>query len=249
MKKILFLLTSFFFFSMSVSAISGISVSKNSLVPIFDNNIKVYNVYVSSDVEIVTINVNKSEEEVVTGIGSVSLKPGLNVFEILSYIDNNLIDKYTINITRGDVKNDVGSSYLTSLSISGAIIEFNKNVYEYVVNTIDIDNLNIDYITENPSAYVKVSKEIINDKEDNIFINVTSQDNKNTTTYKVKIIKDIKVNKTNEKKSIFDNKEFSSFELKLIIIGLITLGIIVIGIFFYLIFIRKYKSFTPFKKE
>lgn len=250
MKKILFLLINFFFFSTSFYALTDISVSNNLLVPIFDNNTKVYNVFVNSDVEIVSIIVKSEKNEVVTGSGSVSLKEGINVFELFSYIDNVLIDKYTINITRGNTIYDKSSSYLSSLSIEGVNLEFNKNVFEYNIEVNEIDKLNISYVTENPSAYVKVSGDVfLNKNENNINIKVISSNNENSTTYKIKAIKNIKDNIIKKKKSIFDNKDFSSFELKLIIIGLISLGIIVILVLFYFVFIKKYKTYNIFKKN
>ena len=54
MKKILNLLTLliiFFSFYLNLNAISNISINNNNLVPEFNNNTKVYNVFVKEDVE------------------------------------------------------------------------------------------------------------------------------------------------------------------------------------------------------
>ncbi len=243
MKKILNLLTLliiFFSFYLNLNAISNISINNNNLVPEFNKNTKVYNVFVKEDVEIITINVEKLDNEIVTGVGSQSLKKGLNVLEIISYIDEVEVERYVLNITRGDVVYDKNNSSLKKLSIEGFDISFNEFVYDYEIKVNNLDKLNVTYETSSPYSIVKVSGDIIlNEGENNINIKVTSGNGKNSTSYKIKVYKEISKNVSNSKKSFFDNKEFSSFELKLIAIGLGVFGLIIILILFYLIFRKK----------
>ena len=51
-----------------------------------------------------------------------------------------------------------------------------------------------------------------------------------------------KKTKKEKRKSIFDGKEFSPYELKIIIALIIMLGLTLIGILFYFIFIKKEKK-------
>ncbi len=243
MKKILNLLTLliiFFSFYLNLNAISNISINNNNLVPEFNNNTKVYNVFVKEDVEIITINVEKLDNEIVTGIGSQSLKKGLNVLEIISYIDEVEIERYKLNITRGNVVYDKNNSTLKLLNIEGFNINFNEFVYDYEIKVNELDKLNIIYETSSPYSTVKVSGDIIlNEGENNINIKVTSGNGKNSTIYKIKVYKEISKSINNSRKSFFYNKEFSSFELKLIAIGLGIFGLVVILVLFYLIFRKK----------
>ena len=82
MKKSLSLLLTFFLFTIKLNAIENISINRETLVPDFSKETRVYNVYVLSSTEIITINATGEENELITGTGSKSLKKGLNVFEI-----------------------------------------------------------------------------------------------------------------------------------------------------------------------
>ena len=90
MKKIITFLFSFFFLIKITYALENISINNLDLIPNFDKNIKVYNIYTSKNTEIITINTVVEANETVTGGGSKSLKKGLNVFTINSYFDNKL---------------------------------------------------------------------------------------------------------------------------------------------------------------
>ena len=245
MRKINLLLTLLFVFFSFIEvekAITNITINNHTLAPTFEKSIKNYNIFVDSKTEIITINVTREETEVITGSGSVSLKKGLNVIEIISYINDQLMEKYTLNITRGEIKNDEKDAHLRSLNINGFDIDFDETKYEYVLDIEEsINYLNVSYEPKNPNAKVKLSGDIYLNEEENIIeIKVTSEDNKNTNTYKILA----KKNKNNikgveSKKGIFDKKEFTNFELKLIIIGLSSVGIIIMLIIFLLLFIKK----------
>ena len=85
MKKlylILTLLITFFSFTINSKAITNITINNNTLVPEFNKEMNVYNVFVNPNIEIITINITKEENEIVTGGGSISLKKGLNIIKI-----------------------------------------------------------------------------------------------------------------------------------------------------------------------
>lgn len=253
MKKIyifLTLLLSFFSFTIKPSGITNISINNNSIVPEFNAKTKVYNVFVNSKTEIITINVEKGENELVTGGGSISLKKGLNIIEIISYIDERIIDKYTLNITRGEYTPDKNDATLRTLTVANFNIDFNSNTYSYEIDAGTSKRLDIKYEANNPNSKIKLKGDIDLPNEENIIeITVTSEDKKSSNTYTLKVKKTPEANKGVEnKKSIFDKKEFTPFELKLIIISLIAACLIILGVLFYIIFIKtKYNYHIKYK--
>jgi len=249
MKKIgtlLVLIITFFSFVKEEKALTNIKINNYPLYPTFEQTIKEYNVYVSSKTEIITINITKEENEEVTGGGSISLKKGLNVIEIISYKEN-LKEIYTLNVVRGEYKNDKSEAILTDLQINGHEIDFKSDTFTYKIKAEDLEKeLEISYKTLNPLTKVKLTKNVLLNKEENIIkLKVTSEDKKNTNTYTIKVKKKLTKKEKEKKEGFFDNKKFSSFELKLIRIGLITTGVIILGILFYFVFIKKRTNKVP----
>ena len=242
MKKT-FLLLTFFLFITNVKAINNITISNNQIIPEFNKSVKTYNVFVSDETEIITINAEIEENEEVTNLGSKSLKRGLNTFVITSYINNEVNTSYTLNITRGSSMYDKETSVLEILEIDGLELNFKSDVFNYTVKSNDINNIKVNYLTPNPKMNVKVSYNLNTSKENNLItIKVISENKKNTNTYKINIKKDVKDNKRVTKTSIFDNKKYDKFELKLIKIGIIIFILSIILVFFYIIFLRKKNS-------
>ena len=242
MKKT-FLLLTFFLFITNVKAINNITISNNQIIPEFNKSVKTYNVFVSDETEIITINAEIEENEEVTNLGSKSLKRGLNTFVITSYINNEVNTSYTLNITRGSSMYDKETSVLEILEIDGLELNFKSDVFNYTVKSNDINNIKVNYLTPNPKMNVKVSYNLNTSKENNLItIKVISENKKNTNTYKINIKKDVKDNKRVTKISIFDNKKYDKFELKLIKIGIIIFILSIILVFFYIIFLRKKNS-------
>lgn len=236
MKKSLSLLLTFFLFTIKLNAIENISINRETLVPDFSKETRVYNVYVLSSTEIITINATGEENELITGTGSKSLKKGLNVFEINSYINDILTESYTLNITRGEDVFDNETSRLEDLSITGYNIDFKSDNFNYEISLNEDENLEVIYKVSNPKMNVKVSE-----TNDLITIKVISENKKNESVYVVKINKEVKVNAVALKSSFFDKKKFDNFELKIIRISIISVVFIIMSILFYLIFV-KYKK-------
>ena len=239
MKKT-FLLLTFFLFITNVKAINNITINNNQIIPEFNKNIETYNVFVNDEIEIITINAEIEENEEVTNLGSKSLKRGLNTFVITSYINNEINTSYTLNVTRGSVVYDKETSVLENLEIDGLKLDFKSDVFNYIVRSNDINNIKVNYLTK---MNVKVSYNLNTSKENNLItIKVISENKKNTNTYKINIKKDVKNNKIVTKTSIFDNKKYDKFELKLIKIGISIFILSIILVFFYIIFLRKKNS-------
>lgn len=236
MKKSLSLLLAFFLFTIKLNAIENISINRETLVPTFSKETRVYNVYVLSSTEIITINATGEENELITGTGSKSLKKGLNVFEINSYINDILTESYTLNITRGEDVFDNETSILEDLSITGYNIDFKSDNFNYEISLNEDEDLEVIYKVSNPKMNVKVSE-----TSDLITIKVISENKKNESVYKVKINKEVKANAVAFKSSFFDKKKFDKFELKIIRISIISVVFIIMSVLFYLIFV-KYKK-------
>ncbi len=248
MKKTLTLITLllvFFISTNNLNALTKISINGLSLVPEFSKKTKVYNVFTSSKTEIITITVGKEDDEIITGAGSISLKKGLNVIEILSYKNNELSDKYTLNITRGIDEPNKNEALLKTLTVSGYDIDFKSDIFDYTIKAKEEDKeIDINYIGTNPKASISLKgNTYLTQKENIIKIKVISENKKNTNTYTLKVLKEIKENKKDKKESIFDQKKFSSFDLKLIRLGLITLFAVIMLTLFFLLFIKKQKTF------
>ena len=184
-------------------------------MPDFSKETRVYNVYVLSSTEIITINATGEENELITGTGSKSLKKGLNVFEINSYINDILTESYTLNITRGEDVFDNETSRLEDLSITGYNIDFKSDNFNYEISLNKDEDLEVIYKVNNPKMNVKVSE-----TNDLITIKVISENKKNESVYKIKINKEVKVNAVALKSSFFDKKKFDNFELKIIRISI-----------------------------
>lgn len=241
MKKIITFLFSFFFLIKITYALENISINNLDLIPNFDKNIKVYNIYTSKNTEIITINTVIEANETVTGGGSKSLKKGLNVFTINSYFDNKLNKVYTLYITRGEETYEKSDAHLDSLEIENVSFEFESDKFEYVIETEKDVALNkINYLSRNPNSVVNIkTNKDLDENKNEIIVKVTSEDKKNKNTYKILINTRSDSEKISSKKSIFDNKNFDEVDLKIIRIAIISVIVIGLGIIFYFIFIKK----------
>lgn len=243
MKKltlISLLIITFFSFTVSLKGITNISINNNKIIPEFSKNTKEYNVFVSSKTEIIKIIVESEEGEIITGEGSKSLKMGLNVLEIISYKNEEEKEKYTLNIVRGEVENNENDALLNKLYINNHEIDFKSDNFTYKINANnDEKSLEITYETLNPLTTVKLVGDVNLNKETNIIkLEVTSENKKNTNVYTIKVKKEIEDKIIEKKESLFDTKNFSSFQLKLIRIGIIAGIIIFLTLIFYFLFIK-----------
>lgn len=123
MKKSLSLLLTFFLFTIKLNAIENISINRETLVPDFSKETRVYNVYVLSSTEIITINATGEENELITGTGSKSLKKGE---------DENLEVIYKVSNPKMNVKVSETSDLITIKVISEN--KKNESVYKVKIN-------------------------------------------------------------------------------------------------------------------
>lgn len=243
MKKltlIIVLIISFFSFDTPLKGITNISINSNKIIPDFSKNTKEYNVFVNNKTEIIKIIVESEEGEIITGDGSKSLKKGLNILEIISYENEQEKEKYTLNIVRGEINYNENEALLDKLHIANHEIDFQSDKFTYKINANNNEkSLDLSYETLNPLTTVKVVGDLNLNNETNIIkLEVTSENKKNTNTYTIKVKKEIPEKIIEKKHSIFDTKDFSSFELKLIRIGIIAGCLIFLTIIFYFLFIK-----------
>lgn len=245
MKKVLTLLLTFFSFIWSFNALNNITINNNKLIPSFEKEITSYNVFVNDKIEIITVNADIEEGETVTGCGSKSLKKGLNEIEIHVYKENILEKKYILNVVRGEIEYDKNDATLKNLIIENHEINFRSDTYEYIIDANEEEkDIIISYEASNPKSQIKLTGNTNLTKEENIIkIEIKSENKKSTNEYIIKVNKNQKKNDKKNNVSIFDKKEFSKFELKMIIIALILIGILILGILFYFIFIKKRKKY------
>ncbi len=243
-KYIITLLIVFFSLTLKLHAITDISIKGVTLSPEFNVSTKVYNAFVSEDTQIIGINVTKLPEEIVTGSGSISLKKGLNVVEVISYINDTVTDSYTLNIVRGSFTYNKKDATLKTIKIDGIDLNFDSNIFDYTLEVPEeLKELKIDYKTTSPYAVSKLKGDLFLDhKENKVTITVTSEDKKETNTYTLTFKKLIaeKVSKT--KSSLFDNKNLDSFDLKLVRYALGFFYIVFLLTLFYFVFIKKKKA-------
>ncbi len=111
----------------------------------FDKDTTNYNVEVSNEIEKITITAEaESTKATVTGAGEQTLKVGSNVIEIKVTAENETIKTYKLIVTRKEEEKDVGA-LINSLSIKGINLDFDPNIYYYIVKITDQEKLEFNY--------------------------------------------------------------------------------------------------------
>lgn len=176
-----------------------------------------YNVDIGNEISSVKINakVNDNKSSFVSGYGerSVSLKEGLNKFEVKITAENGVVSTYTLNITRNiatnndnkleqsnDKNNDNkleesnNDNYLDDLDIADNDIGFSKEKFEYSVTVgNDVNSLNINSVASSDSSKVEViGNENLSVGENVVTIKVTAL-NGEVREYKIVVIKEDRV--------------------------------------------------------
>lgn len=125
--------------------------------------------------------------------------------------------------------NDV---YLTTLSIDGYEINYDKDKYDYYIEIGEEKNLLINYELSDDNCYVVVSGNGNFNKNENIIkINVN-----NKYEYKIHVLKTMSVSKVEE----VSNKEYPSIKKEIAKYIVITISCISVFLFSYLMFNKKY---------
>lgn len=231
MKKILIIILLLFSFS-CVDALKNIKINDESLSPIFDNDIHVYNYFTDSDT--VKILVESSKDEDTTGYGIFSIENGKNEFNI----NSSKYGDYKINVYKNYSSNKNDSAQILDLSVEGYELKFNSNIHAYFININKEDHLNINYELENYDAKVTISgNENFNNTDNLIKVNIKS--NSQEEEYTIHALKTITVS------SNLDEEIHDMSPIKKEIIAVITIIISLVLIYFgyYIIFIKNIISY------
>lgn len=154
-------------------------------------------------------------------IGNENLKVGENTIIVRVTAKDKSVREYKIIVTKKD-KDQVlsNNSYLKSITIEGYNIDFKKNVYNYTLKIKNEETLNINAITEDETAKVRIVGNNNLNNNNVIKIIVTAED-KSVSTYSITISKKKNIN--------------------YLLITVIIETVIIIGIILYLA-LRKKKS-------
>lgn len=133
----------------------------------------------------------KSKVEI---IGNENLKVGENTIIIKVTAKDNSVREYKIIVTKKD-KDQVlsNNSYLKSITIDGYNIDFKKNVYNYTLKIKNEETLNINAITEDETAKVRIVGNNNLNNNNVIKIIVTAED-KSVSTYSITVSKEKSIN-------------------------------------------------------
>ena len=191
-----------------------------------------YTLYVDGNVNYVTLSGELNDEYATTdGFKTYALNGGNTQISINVTAEDGTVRTYRVNVVKVYKSSN---NNLSSLTIEGYEIDFDKNVLEYKITVgSDVTSLNISALVEDYSAWAKIEgNENFQEGENVVTITVYAQDG-STKTYR------LLVNKEAEKTIVVDdeenNDESNINTEKVVIIILIIL--VVIGLL-YLIFKR-----------
>lgn len=238
----------FFLFIPKINAITNIKVDEYSLVPLFDEYITKYNIFVSSTDESVNVSAVLSEtDDYVTGTGNINVIDGKNVVTLKVVTKNMDIMTYELSIFKNyEEIPDYQDATLSDLMIVGHDIEFNPNIYEYEINVDLEERLEIEYEQTSEYSTVKISGNSNFKVGENVIkIAVTSKDKETSNIYTIRVNKLMSVfeesiqNEVITNENILGRETLTKKETNIITLVIITICSIVMLFLFYLIFIRK----------
>lgn len=160
----------------------------------------------------------KSKVEI---IGNENLKVGENTIIIKVTAKDNSVREYKIIVTKKD-KDQIlsNNSYLKSITVDGYNIDFKKNVYNYTLKIKNEEILNINAITEDETAKVRIVGNN-NLNNNNVIKIIVTAENKSISTYSITVSKEESIN--------------------YLLITVIVETVVIIGIILFLV-LRKKKS-------
>ena len=214
-KKLYIIILCIFSFCFDrVFALSDIKINNENVIPYFDINTKVYNYF--SDKDSVLISVSKDKDEELNGYGVFNIINGENLFKI----NSSKSGEYTIRVYKNYSHDDENIATFKYFNIDGYDIDFKNDIHDYYIDAYDNEYLN---------------NGNFNDGNNDVIVNITSNNNMNNNKYV------IHVSKT---KSVFKSEEDSVRELsynskKIVIICVITICSFLVVLCFYLLFVKK----------
>ena len=195
------------------------TLSSEGLNLTFSQFITEYNVEVLYEVdELNLLYTTNNPTSTVRVEGNTKLEVGNNVIDI--YVTNAAASEttcYTLNVIRlargEDIYYPESDSSLESMTIPGFAIGFDKNIFAYKIHlTRDVNSINVNAKATHDGATISISPTDNLKNGSLVTVTVTSQDESNSTVYKINITKDA------------PKKDYSS------IIILVALGLALVGV-------------------
>lgn len=190
--------------------LKNIAISKGTLSPVFQKDIKNYTVDVPSDVEVIDIVATKNNDKQTTSGDAKNIKLAYGENKITITVTSEAGDKgyYNIKINRKDDRSN--DTILKSITLSAGKLKFEKNKTLYKTKVLyEVESIKAEAIANSEKAKVEI---IGGDKlvvgENTITIKVTAEDEKTTTEYK------IIVNRLKEGETLGDNAYIGSLKIK-----------------------------------
>jgi len=225
------------------ATLTSLSVDKGVLSPAFSPTILNYNLKIDSTIDSITINADTAAGATKTGTGLQRINDSVKAFNIVvTAEDGQTTNTYTINLLRGDENSDV-MPLLKSLKINtlGCKLspKFDSKKTKYTVKVDeDVDELDFDYETVDPTSIVKIKgNKNFGKGKNKVKIIVSNSDETKSTTY------NIIVNKQFKKVVKVKKQEKKSHKKIFIIIGIILLLLLII----FIVLLKKGK--LPFGKK
>lgn len=225
MKKII--LSLLLLIPISIKAIEKIKINNESLSPLFDNDIKVYNYFTDKDT--INISVTPSKNEIISGEGQYTLSKDEEFF----IISSDLYGDFKITVFKNYEENDSINEIL-NIDIKGYNLNFDKNLHEYNLNIENEKELDINYELSNDSAKVNITGNGNFNNTKNV-IKITLD---NKEEYIINVFKSQTVSK--EEKTGTEVKPMSYTKKEIVKYIIITISCTLIFMFYKFIFISKF---------
>ena len=191
--------------------LTGLTLTQGTLTPTFNKGVYEYNSTVNNSVtsigitpiaEDATATITVNGKTVPSGATSpyVNLDEGINVINVKVTDSKGSSNTYTLNVARRYSATNVN---LGSLSVTDGVMspKFDPEMYLYSVKVArNIEKVRVLFSLQNDKAKIKINgKEYINGQQseyikldigaNNVVVEVTAEDGKSTTTYKLSIIR------------------------------------------------------------
>ena len=166
-----------------------LKVNVEGLTPEFKKEVKEYTLNVKSDVEKIEVTaVPEDEKSKVSISGNEELKTGENLVLITVNAEDGTTTIYEIKVTKAAAE----GLKLSKLEIADYVLspKFNPDVFEYKLNVIAVDKLDITAEANDEKATIEiVGNTELQDGENLVTIMVKSEDGEKTTTYQITVNK------------------------------------------------------------
>ena len=169
------------------TSLKGITLSSGTLSPVFNADTLEYKVSVDTNVEKMSIDVSKEENQKVSGlVKDAKLAFGDNTFSIKVTSESGNTKTYKIVVNRAD--NRSNNAFLGSITIDNGKLNFDRNVFMYDVRVLnEVTTINVVAFPEDSKAKVEIdSPKSLKEGDNKVVIKVTAE-NGSTQEYTINV--------------------------------------------------------------